>query len=652
MRDEQPPVSILEPLDAIECCRNMMVDFVLQVTIPSKTVASDNENFTSESWTHFDRLLLQELSLAIDAPTSEFLNMKSLLLVILFILLASAAALESRILTSRGRNLFQPSLQPRHRRRDRSDGKPLEVFELAKPPDLPPGATEICNQVLVRHVFGNTLQNPPLLRPYSPSPSCGKNWARIFLRWRASCTGRQFDRISAVWLGGVEILRTCTAEPVQQPGIQWTVEKDVTRYSSLFSSPQPVALELANVVEGVYTGLYNVTLSVHFFSSESNDPSFNGGADVFLPFANFSAQEYWFRIHNEGEAHIREIHIPRNAYKAVMEICVSFHEHDEFWYINPPNEYLKASNVTDEAGNGAFREILVTVDGLLAGVVYPFPVIHTGGVNPYFWRPVSGIGSFVLPSYDVDITPFLGTLVDGERHKFGVSVTNALPSWLLGVNLHVWVDESVEATRGEMVHHFASTSFLTTKSEFMELDGTFLMETSRVVEYSGWLLSSLGNLTTSAEHLFKFSNSQVLSEGGRGVDVHQESSSESKIAVKSLESCLVYDHRLYRFPLRLSMHATEYVDGSYVIKAKINRAWEEERQYQSRTSPSRNSFNALKNRQQAQGRLFLSPSGESRGIATTKQTLSYDGTGGCYSRSLGVSSNGSFLFDQSHTRCT
>ena len=537
-------------------------------------------------------------------------------------------------------------------RREPRNSRPLEVFEVSKPPDIPKDATERCAQVLVHHGFGNTIDEPPIERPYVPNCG-GSEWSAVVLKWKGRSTGRQFDRMSAVWLGGVEILRTCTAEPVKQPGIQWTVSKDVTRFASLWKTPQILAVELANVVDGVYTGFYEVTLSVHFYTNvaQSGRGYGDGGADVILPFprTGFSS-DHWFRIRDEGDVHNRKIKFPPNAYKAVIEICVSFHEMDEFWYINPPNEYKKANNLT-EISNGAFREILVTIDDLLAGVVYPFPVIYTGGVNPYFWRPVSGIGSFVLPSYDLDISPFLGKLVNGE-HEIRVSVTNALPSWLLGLNLHIWVDETTLNTRGQMVSHSGLTSSLKTNSEILFPDGTFLIKTSRLVSYSGWLVSSFGNLTTSVEYSSRFSHILVYSDGGNAISIRQESVSEKQVVVKSDERSLVYEHGLWRFPLRLSMHQKQCGDEDYVIKASVDHAWEEQQSGFRVGHGGRSSFGSLKNRQQSRGKLLLPSNGEIRGIATTKQSLVYEGTGGCYFRSLGVTNNGPFLFDHSDTRCT
>ena len=135
----------------------------------------------------------------------------------------------------------------------------------------------------------------------------------------------------------------------------------------------------------------------------------------------------WFAIQNSSDEGLKEFRVPQNAYRAVLEVYVSFHERDEFWYSNPPDEYLIANNLSDVPGGGSFREVVVSLDGNVVGAVWPFTVIYTGGVNPLLWRPITGIGSFDLPSYDIEVTPLLGTLLDGKSHSVGFSVTNAGP---------------------------------------------------------------------------------------------------------------------------------------------------------------------------------------------------------------------------------
>lgn len=66
-------------------------------------------------------------------------------------------------------------------------------------------------------------------------------------------------------------------------------------------------------------------------------------------------------------------------------------------------------------GSSPFREVQVLIDGQLVGVVWPFPVIFTGGVVPSLHRPIAGIHAFDLREGEVDISPWIGELKAGER---------------------------------------------------------------------------------------------------------------------------------------------------------------------------------------------------------------------------------------------
>jgi hypothetical protein len=530
---------------------------------------------------------------------------------------------------------------------EKGDQERQEFFEVVKPVDIPEGARERCSQVLLQHSFGNTINDPPTLRHYTPDPTCGhrRDWTRVVLKWHAACQGRQFDRIAAVWLSGVEIFRTCTAEPTLQ-GIVWTVQKDVTRFASLFASPQLLALELANVVDSTYTGIYNVTLSAHFYTDGRK--STTSAADIILPFAQASPLNggHWFQLQNASDVQTQRLTLPQNAYKAVMEICVSFHGPDEFWYTNPPNDFLEANNLTDVAGNGTFREVLVSIDGLLAGVVYPFPVFYTGGVDPYFWRPISAIGSFIHPSYDVDITALLPTLLDSQSHLFSASVTNALPYWLISANVHLWLDPR-GVTTGKVTRHASPPLVARTTSKFRNLDGKFTSEATRSLSYSGYVASSFGNLTTSASYSYRFANSLVYSQGASASEVHQESRTESKVVVKDVDRDLEYAHVSLRFPLKVSYEETDRENTTYV-KAGIEHSWEQEDQIQSSVGSS--AFSELHNKQKSTGELVIPTKGAISGVATTKQRYALESSAGCYFRSVGAR-NYTFLYDESDRRC-
>ena len=77
-------------------------------------------------------------------------------------------------------------------------------------------------------------------------------------------------RFGALWLGGLELLRTTTPEPTAA-GIQWSIEKDVTVYSSYFLTPNLTAyLAIPNNVDNTYTGVIHISATLTFYSADSD----------------------------------------------------------------------------------------------------------------------------------------------------------------------------------------------------------------------------------------------------------------------------------------------------------------------------------------------------------------------------------------------
>ncbi|KAI8574119.1 hypothetical protein RHMOL_Rhmol01G0329600 [Rhododendron molle] len=196
----------------------------------------------------------------------------------------------------------------------------LEDFEVTKPIQLP--KTKPWSYLLLQHDFGFTFGSPPVLANYTPPSNCpSQNFSRIVLQWEATCKGTQYDRIFGVWLGGVELLRSCTAEPTAS-GIIWTVKKDITRYYSLLMNNQTLAVYLGNLVNNIYTGVYHVNITIHFYPAvEVNLGNSVGGygsrADLILPISRTLPvamnDGLWFEIENSTDVESKKFAIPQNA---------------------------------------------------------------------------------------------------------------------------------------------------------------------------------------------------------------------------------------------------------------------------------------------------------------------------------------------------
>uniref|UniRef100_A0ACD5VQ91 Uncharacterized protein n=1 Tax=Avena sativa TaxID=4498 RepID=A0ACD5VQ91_AVESA len=576
---------------------------------------------------------------AAHAPSHRFLL---LFLALLLAPFASAAAPHRHRLPSR------------HLASLNASAPPTTYFEVDRPIRAPLGRVGPCSTLLLSHSFGATYGRPPVAAAYAP-PEClaaararGGSLALAVLEWSADCRGRQFDRIFGVWLSGAELLRSCTAEP-RATGIVWSVSRDVTRNAALLAEPGEIAVYLGNIVDQTYTGVYHVNLTLHLYFHPS-PPPLTQQADQIVPISRSLPLNngLWFAIQNATDVQSKSLAIPPNAYRAVLEVFVSFHGSDEFWYTNPPNQYIKANNISNLPGNGSFREVIVTVDRQVVGAVWPFTVIYTGGINPLLWRPITGIGSFNLPTYDIDITPFLGKLLDGKEHNFGFSVTNALDVWYIDANLHLWLDHKSKKTVGSLVSYDAPPLVLGVKSGFSGLDGKFVTNASRHVSATGWVKSSLGEVTTTFYQRFSYANSNVFTTNGTVQVVNQTIDAKSGIFVKDASAVLLSEEVHKVFPLYIYTGTSDQVGDEYSLVSLVKLGINDKMVSGGKLGFS---YRSLRNAQSARGTMRVKKNLVVGGLGNTHQVYKYMGTDGCYFRDVS-SRNYTIISDKSDGSCS
>ncbi|KAK9688787.1 hypothetical protein RND81_09G011000 [Saponaria officinalis] len=621
-----------------------------------------------------------------------------------------------------------------HHNPPRKPPQPIEFFQVTRPIQHPP--TTQCTHRILTHDFAYTYGREPVRVPYAPPSHCQTTEiSTIILEWSATCQGRQFDRIFGVWLGGVDLLRSCTAEPTPG-GIFWKVRKDISRYKSiLMMNNQTLEIYLGNLIDKTYTGIYHVNLTIYYFpfkNFDQNNGNFaqnnqfidqnnnkngefvdqngnvaqnnefvdqnnnkngefvvqngnfaqnnefidqndkkvgnfvkngeyvdqNGGssemyrkwADKILPISrNLPLKDgLWFEIENSTDIESKEVVIPKNVYRAVLEVYVSFHENDEFWYTNFPNEYVSANNLTGIVeGNGPFREVLVSLDGDLVGAISPFTVVFTGGINPLLWRPITAIGSFDLPSYDIEITPFLGKLLDGKAHRVGFSVTNALNVWYVDANLHLWLDKKSSVTKGRLIENRVEKKS-ESRLNFKGLNGKFFTGASRLITSTGWVESSYGNITTSSVQSFTFENDMVLGKDGDLQTVNQTIEYNTSVSMSNVSPLyMIGFHRT--FPLFLYTDEVDSGNHSYTYQSNVTLGFNEEKIVAVGTELSSTS---LKNFQKADGDMWVKNNLVQGGLGSTRQIYEYDegNCGNCYFRNVS-SYNYTIVYDHERKSC-
>lgn len=276
------------------------------------------------------------------------------------------------------------------------------------------------------------------------------------MNFTVTSRGRQFDRLALMYLNDTEVWRTSTAEPTER-GIRWTYIKDMTPYMSMWKQPQKAIFDLGNLIDDKYTGAFNTTLTLTFSTAPTTPP-----ADRILPIsAHRSASNAPSVFTLPEQRALTTLLFPRNAHRAIVSLSACGQAAEEFWWSNVPSSATSTfTNTTGELpGFSPWREVQILIDGRLAGVQWPFPVVFTGGVVPGLWRPIVGIEAFDLREYEVDVSPWLGVLSDGAPHDFeirvvgisGKTITEVGSSWLVTGKVFLWLDEPGKITTGSPI---------------------------------------------------------------------------------------------------------------------------------------------------------------------------------------------------------
>lgn len=280
------------------------------------------------------------------------------------------------------------------------------------------------------------------------------------MNFTVTSKGRQFDRLALMYFGDTEVWRTSTAEPTKN-GIRWTYMKDMSHYLYLWNQPQKLIFDLGNLIDNTYTGFFNTTLTATFFMG----PEAVDAAEMIIPISGRrSASNAASLFIVPADTAANTISFPRNANRAVFSVSACGQANEEFWWSNVlqsnTETFVPADGVLP--GYSPWREVQVYIDGQLAGVHWPFPVIFTGGVVPGLWRPIVGIDAFDLREHEIDITPWLPVLCDGNQHTFEIKVagisdnggttgTVTAPvgnSWYVTGKIFLWLDDPSSITTG------------------------------------------------------------------------------------------------------------------------------------------------------------------------------------------------------------
>ncbi|KZV71668.1 hypothetical protein PENSPDRAFT_751612 [Peniophora sp. CONT] len=444
-------------------------------------------------------------------------------------------------------------------------GARLVDFQVAQPPPLPKDAKQ-CTIRLFEHTFANSY-NVPVIVDYTPPTDCGDvgSWAGISLNFTATSNGTQYDRLGVFTFHNVEIWRTSTPEPTSGDGIIWQYLKDVTRFQPLFAKAGLFILELDNIVQTGLTGEYATTLVATFYASSSTHPPATT-ADVIIPISTLSNT-------SSDDASVPpsfslNVTFPVNSVSAYAELQASGNGEEEFWYFNAPNDYLDLLPSGTTYGTGPFREVRFLVDGQVAGVAFPYPVIFTGGIIPNAWRPITSYGAIDLPTYHFDLSPFIPVLADGEPHTVTLDVASAEKdhginsNWYVSGAVHVVLGDSEEPTTGTITLYNAEDYATTTESGGKDASGAvaFNVGATRNIHIESTIIAGGGKETKVVfKQNLQYSNKQAYNADAT-IEVVKQIASGS---ITSTHDGTIVLEDTFSYPLTINLTATDVNFNNY-----------------------------------------------------------------------------------------
>jgi hypothetical protein len=370
---------------------------------------------------------------------------------------------------------------------------------IADPPAVS-NDTVACSTELFSLSFRDYNPKPFSFRPLSCLAKSGGR--RLVLSLACNVTaGRQYDRSVYIWIEGALVLAGTTSEPRKGMAPSWTVEAEVTPFTSLLTGTTVSGqVSLGTEYDSTYNGLPSCTATLLAYSDTGAK-----APDVVLPFAP---------VPNIPAAALLQS-LPLHVAAVRLSVNAQGQNVDEFWWSCVPDNLSKP---LQSCPNTAFRVLEVWVNGVLVTVGPVMPFVFTGGDDPELWMPTPNAQTLLMQPQYFDLEPgfFVGGV--GTQHNVTVRVGPAPNSdWFVDASLLLTLDEGV--TGAGIVSHtgppslgatVSSTVNTTTLSGGINVDFTASFDTTAFVVYS----DSRGKVTTQRTRDFLFSNVQKIATNG------------------------------------------------------------------------------------------------------------------------------------------
>lgn len=335
--------------------------------------------------------------------------------------------------------------------------------------------------------------------------ACPGPWSKVVLTVDVSAReGINYDRIFEIYLGNAPLLSSSTSEPVgDDVNVHWQVQADVSDFADWLQSDQTVTGILNNAHWDGYFGIYYVQLTLSFYATDANHPAIDAPDYIGVLYpkdaqglpTNHGGSGYGSFDANSADKFVAFTlsDLPRNLVSLHADLRAQGHgANEEFWH------------------SSGKRQVELVIDGQVAGFAPLYPVLFTGANGPGNWMPIPSPRAWHLDPYRVDLTPFVGQLVDGKPHVFELHVPDATLEgddyWLVGGTLFGHTDPAVP---------MAQTSGALTG---IAVDATAIESTVTGLDYAagrsglwgGYVLGSAGRVDTEVSNRFDFSTPQAV----------------------------------------------------------------------------------------------------------------------------------------------
>lgn len=488
----------------------------------------------------------------------------------------------------------------------------------------PPG------QPCVVQLFQDDVFNDFGTRPYgyAPPSGCGTHWAKVVLEADFSVNaGRQYDRTASIWLGGVNLYFGTTEEPSSTVGPSWHVERDLTDYSALLRNAGQGQAILWNLVDGTYTGVIHGSARLLFYPASARAPA-PRVPDQVIPLGSDPVGSVT-NLSTSTDQLSKTLTLPRNVVHAYLDVFAQSQNADEFWYTCVPDTYAGQVN---GCGGGNFREAEVSIDGQPAGVAPVYPWIYTGGIDPYLWRPVTGVQTLNFMPYRVDLSPFAGALSDGAQHTVAVSVAGASNYFSTAATLLLYQDgRSRQVTGGVTRNTLAGQAPVPAISSTLDGSGNGDITTtlSRHFTIEGYVDTSHGRVRNTVEQTVGFADTQAFTISDTTYRQVTDQTTSMEGSSRSSDGAS-YTQRV-RYPFHLDYDQQVAADGSATVATTVKQGFRLDRSLGFAVFPLY--ADKVDNTVSSADTLDFDASGNFTGHTgqASSQTFDYrDSLGGCY----------------------